>query len=220
MGLREKRIAASDEYWHNRAELFSGAYSTKELLLLPSKLFLRRRMEIVSRFIQPDRNAVALDAGCGSGELSTQLAGNYKQVIGIDYSQIMIDLARRSGAPANVEFHQADCAHMPIADNTADRIFSLGLLDYLPDLEAVLGEFRRVSKPSGRVVLTVPKTPSVFAPMRWASGIRGKWFRLPPLVNVLSRRQLEDAMRRHDVEILDVASLWTTMWIVHGKVSK
>ena len=166
--LREKRIAASDEYWHNRAELFSGAYSTKDLLLLPNKRFLRRRMEIVSRFIQHDPEAVALDAGCGSGELTTLLAGYYRRVIGVDYSQIMIDLARKSGPPANVEFHQADCAHMPVADGAADYIFSLGLLDYLPDLEAVLREFRRVSRPGGRVVLTVPKTPSLFAPMRWA----------------------------------------------------
>ena len=220
MGLREKRIAESDQYWHNQAELFSNAYSTKKLLLLPNKLFLRRRMEIVGRFISRDTNAVALDAGCGSGELATVLAGHYRRVIGVDYSQIMIDLAIKAGPPANVEFHQADCTNMPVAADTADRIFSLGLLDYLPDLDAVMKEFRRVAKHGGRVVVTMPKSPSLFAPMRWATGIRARFFKVPPIVNTLSRRELDALMARHGFKILDVTSVWTTMWIVHAEVTK
>lgn len=220
MGVREKRLAESDQYWHNQAELFSNAYSTKELLLLPNKLFLRRRMEIVGRFIRRDANAVALDAGCGSGELAAVLAGYYRQVIGVDYSQIMIDLAIKSGPPANVSFQQADCSKMPLPDSTADRIFSLGLLDYLPDLDAVMREFRRVAKPGGRIVVTMPKTPSLFAPMRWATGLRARFFKVPPIVNALSRRQLEELMARHGFKILDVTSVWTTMWIVHAEVTK
>lgn len=220
MSLRDDRVAASDEYWHNKADLFSGVYSAKELSMLPAKLFLRSRMDKIGRFIRRDENAVALDVGCGSGELAGVLAGYYKKVIGVDYSQIMIDLAHKSGAPANVEFHQADCTQMPLPDNAVDYIFSLGLLDYLPDLEAALREFRRVSAPGGRFVLTVPKKPSLFAPIRWATGIRGKLFKLPPLVNVLSRRQLEEVMASHGLKVVYCSSLWTTMWIVHGEVTK
>ena len=220
MGLRDERIAASEDYWHNKADLFSGAYSAKELLMLPAKRFLQRRMDKIGRFIRRDEEAVALDVGCGSGELASVLAGYYKKIIGVDYSQIMIDLALKSGAPANVEFHQADCTQMPLADNSVDCIFSLGLLDYLPNLDAALREFRRVSAPGGRFVVTVPKSPSLFAPIRWATGIRSKLFKLPPLVNVLSRRQLAEVMGRHGLKILDVSSLWTTMWIVHGEVTK
>lgn len=220
MDVREKRLAESDEYWHKQAQLFSNAYSTKELLLLPNKLFLRRRMEIVGRFIKRDTNAVALDAGCGSGELAAVLANYYQRVIGVDYSQIMIDLAHKSGPPANVEFHQADCTRMPVPDNTADRIFSLGLFDYLPDLDAVMKEFRRVAKPAGRVVVTMPKSPSLFAPMRWATGIRARFFKVPPIVNALSRPELEALMARHGFKILDVTAVWTTMWIVHAEVTK
>jgi ubiquinone/menaquinone biosynthesis C-methylase UbiE len=220
MGLRDKRISASDEYWHTQAELFSGAYSTRELLLRPNQLFLRQRMEVVARFIKPDASAVALDAGCGSGELATILSKYYKAVVGVDYSQIMIDLARGNAPPPNVEYRQADCAHLPMADDSIDYVFSLGLLDYLPDLDAVLQEFSRVSKDGARMVLTVPKTPSLFEPMRWSSAIRGKLFKIPPLVNVLSRQALESALARHGLQILDITSLWTTMWIVHVRAAK
>ena len=220
MGLREKRLSASDDYWHTKAELFSGAYSTRDLLLRPNKVFLRRRMEVVSRFIKPDPSAVALDAGCGSGELAALLSQYYTSVIGVDYSQIMIDLARKNSARANVEYRQADCAHLPLPDASVDYIFSLGLLDYLPDLDAVLKEFRRVSRPDARMVLTVPKTPSLFEPMRWSSAIRGTFFKIPPLVNILSRSAVEAALDRNGLAILDITALWTTMWIVHVSVKK
>jgi len=220
MGLREDRISASDEYWHTRAELFSGAYTTRDLLLRPNKVFLRRRMEVVSRFMAPDASAVALDAGCGSGELATILATYYKSVVGVDYSQIMIDLARKNSPPDNVEYQQADCAHLPLAADSVDYVFALGLLDYLPDLNAVLAEFRRVAKKHARMVLTIPKTPSLFEPLRWSSAIRSRLFKIPPLVNVLSRRALERALDRQGMKILDVTSLWTTMWIVHVSVTK
>lgn len=220
MGLREKRISASDEYWQTRAELFSAAYSKRDLLLRPAQVFLRRRMEAVSRYIKHDKSAVALDAGCGSGELARVLAQYYKTVVGVDYSQIMIDLARKNSPPNNVEYRQADCAHLPLADDSVDYVFSLGLLDYLPDLDAVLREFRRVSRNNARMVLTVPKTPSLFEPMRWSAAIRGRFFKLPPLVNVLSRGALEQSLGAHGMAILDIQSLWTAMWIVHVSVTK
>ena len=132
----------------------------------------------------------------------------------------MIDLAVKSGAATNVEFHQADCTKMPVADSTADRIFSLGLFDYLPDIDAALREFRRVVKPGGRIIVTIPKSPSLFAPMRWATGIRGKFFKVPPIVNALTRRQVDEAVTRHGLRIVDITSIWTTMWVIQVEANK
>ena len=219
MSVKDKRLAASDEYWHKRAELFSQAYSAKDLLLQPNKAFLRQRQVAIARYIPDDPAATVLDAGCGSGEFVAILAQRCKHVIGVDYSAIMIDLARKSSPPPNTEFHQADCANMPVADHSVDYLFSMGLLDYLPDLDAVLREFRRVSKPGAMVVFTVPKTPSIFEPFRWSAAVRGALFKIPPLVNILSRRRLDALLQGHDMTAVDVTSLWTTMWIVRARIN-
>ena len=76
MGLREKRISASDEYWHTKAELFSGAYSTRDLLLRPNQVFLRRRMEIVSRFITT--SAIVNCCGRGRGMAHQTFDGRHR----------------------------------------------------------------------------------------------------------------------------------------------
>jgi SAM-dependent methyltransferase len=100
----------------------------------------------------PTHGQRALDAGCGSGRHATVLAERFDQVIGIDISEPLINIAREPGAPANVRYDVCDL--MNFADPEGfDVVFSSTTLHHLNDLGAALLLLRAFVRPGGRVVL-------------------------------------------------------------------
>jgi ubiquinone/menaquinone biosynthesis C-methylase UbiE len=101
-----------------------------------------------------------LDAGCGTGYLAAGLRRARPDVVvlGADLSQGMLANARTAGAWPLV---QADAARLPVADASVDLVVARGVLHHLPDVTAALGEWRRVLRPGGAVVLVSEPTPTV-----------------------------------------------------------
>src|SRR5690348_1897730 len=100
------------------------------------------------------RGRRVLDAGCGPGLHAEQLAARGADVVGLDASQAMVDLARtRLGSRARVE--QADLnARLPLADEEFDMVVCALAIHYVDDRAATLREFHRVLRPGGRVVFS------------------------------------------------------------------
>lgn len=96
-----------------------------------------------------------LDVGCAAGHLSVALAERGAEVVGVDLSQGMVDVARRlSGGKA--KFERADVAE-PLAFETDafDLITASLVLHYIEDWAPTLAEFRRVLRPGGRLIFSV-----------------------------------------------------------------
>jgi tRNA G46 methylase TrmB len=70
MTSQEDDLTRSDKYWEEDAGTFSEIYTTRKALLVPNRLFLRRRFSIVQNFLKREANSVVLDIGCGSGEFT------------------------------------------------------------------------------------------------------------------------------------------------------
>lgn len=102
-----------------------------------------------------------LDAGCGAGPLTAALRDRGAVVTGFDLSPAMIDLARqRLGADADL--HVADLGGpLPFGDDAFDVVVASLCLHYLEDWAAPLAELRRVLRPGGRLVVSVPH-PSAY----------------------------------------------------------
>jgi arsenite methyltransferase len=103
--------------------------------------------------------AVVLDLGCGAGTdllIAAQMAGPEGHVIGVDMTPTMLDRARASademGLP-NVELHQSLIESLPLPDASVDVVISNGVIDLVPDKDAVFEEIDRVLRPGGRVQL-------------------------------------------------------------------
>jgi SAM-dependent methyltransferase len=105
----------------------------------------------LDRLALPAR-ARLLDAGCGSGRTLDDLAGR-GQVSGVDASPEAVALARRRG---HRDVRVADVASLPFADATFDLVTCLDVIEHTPDDRATLAELRRVTRPSGVLVVTVP----------------------------------------------------------------
>jgi SAM-dependent methyltransferase len=98
-----------------------------------------------------------LDLGCGAGTdllIAAQRTGPGGRVIGIDMTPTMLERARASAREmglANVELHESLIEALPVDDGSVDVVISNGVIDLVPDKDAVLDEIDRVLRPGGRL---------------------------------------------------------------------
>jgi ubiquinone/menaquinone biosynthesis C-methylase UbiE len=97
----------------------------------------------------------ALDAGCGTGFLSFELATRGHRVTGVDFAPAMLAEARRKAAQQNfpVRFAGADAEQLPFPAASFDLAVSRHVLWTLPHPEAAIDEWIRVLRPGGRLVV-------------------------------------------------------------------
>jgi len=102
---------------------------------------------------------VVLDLGCGAGTdllVAAQMVGPEGRAIGVDMTPAMLERARESSAAmglANVELHESLIESLPLPDGSVDVVISNGVIDLVPDKDAVFSELDRVLRPGGRLQL-------------------------------------------------------------------
>src|SRR3954464_9892296 len=130
----------------------------------------------------------ALDICCGTGDLALELRrriGPDGRVVGSDFSEPMLELARRKGGEESlpVEFGWADALDLPYGDASFDAVtIGFGARN-LADLEKGLSEMARVLRPGGRLVIL-----EITRPQREPlSSFYSLWFdRLVPVIGTLA----------------------------------
>jgi SAM-dependent methyltransferase len=104
-----------------------------------------------------DRGERVLDLGCGAGTdtlVAAQMVGPEGRVVGIDMTPEMLAKARAAttelGA-TNVELLEAEAERLPFSDASFEVVISNGVIDLIPDKDAVFAEIYRVLAPGGRI---------------------------------------------------------------------
>jgi SAM-dependent methyltransferase len=97
-------------------------------------------------------SARVLDAGCGSGRTLQELTG-YGEVSGIELDPDAAEVAAAKGC-GDVRVGRLE--ELPWADETFDLITCLDVIEHTPDDRVTLTELRRVCKPGGWLLVTVP----------------------------------------------------------------
>jgi arsenite methyltransferase len=98
-----------------------------------------------------------LDLGSGAGTdslVAAQMVGERGHVTGIDMTPAMLAKARGAAAEVratNVEFLEGEAEALPFPDETFDVVISNGVIDLIPDKDAVFAELNRVLAPGGRI---------------------------------------------------------------------
>lgn len=102
-------------------------------------------------------NVLDLGSGAGTDSLvAAQMVGPQGRVVGIDMTAEMVAKARASArtmGATNVEFLDGEAERLPFAEESFDVIISNGVIDLIPDKDAVFAELYRVLRPGGRLQL-------------------------------------------------------------------
>ena len=95
---------------------------------------------------------VALDAACGTGRHSAHLSATGWTVIGVDQSEPMLARARTKAPSAR--FEVGSLTSLPVDDESVDVVVCALALTHLTSLDTAVGDFARVVRTGGRVVLS------------------------------------------------------------------
>lgn len=99
-----------------------------------------------------------LDAGCGSGRTLDELS-DYGDAWGVDLSREAVNATRARGHEASL----AEVEDLPFPDASFDLVTCLDVIEHTPDDRRTLSELRRVTRPGGALVVTVPAHPSLWS---------------------------------------------------------
>lgn len=131
----------------------------------------RKRVETVFEWIQPTDSMTILDLPCGRGFYLKMLRhATRSRLVGADLDPFVLRLARANvaGLPG-ISLHHASAYALPYADATFDAVILSELLEHLDDDVAALREVKRVLRPGGVAVITVPNAdyPFLWDPLNW-----------------------------------------------------
>jgi trans-aconitate methyltransferase len=104
----------------------------------------------VLELLAPRPGERILDLGCGTGQLTSQIASRGAEVLGLDLSLGMIDEARKK-FPA-LRFEAGDARSLKFADEF-EAVFSNAALHWIPEAERVVSGVARALRPGGRFVV-------------------------------------------------------------------
>jgi SAM-dependent methyltransferase len=127
--------------------------------LIPGEVDVDLLNEHFARYafaVRLSRGKRVLDAGCGAGYGSAELAGVAGRVTAMDIAPEAIAFARAHYAAPNLTFEQASCTALPYADAAFDLVVAFEVIEHLEDWRGFLREARRVLANSGQLIVSTP----------------------------------------------------------------
>lgn len=129
---------------------------------------LKRRVKEVLRSLDIKTKETVLDCGCGEGLYLMAMSGIFPDaaINGFDIDTSSMEVAKKHLEKANpdrefsnrvnVDFKIGNICDMPYEDNYFDKICCSEVLEHVEDDRKALNELRRILKPGGKLVVTVP----------------------------------------------------------------
>ncbi len=108
----------------------------------------------------PQKAKTVVDLGCGTGGVLEELLPKAKEVIGVDGSARMLELARRRFSEnstkdiSNISLRIGELDHLPLKDNEADFACINLVLHHVTDPKLVLHEIKRILQKDGSLLVT------------------------------------------------------------------
>jgi 2-polyprenyl-3-methyl-5-hydroxy-6-metoxy-1,4-benzoquinol methylase len=149
--LMEDRIAR--EIQHGR---FLAAHGAGEIWNWESpagKLRWARRVKMLSKHLGPGMSV--LELGCGTGYFTRELARSGADIVAIDVSPELLEIARSNCSAPNVRYEIQNAYRLSYPDAAFDSVVGSSVLHHL-EVEAALREIYRVLKPGGTIYFTEP----------------------------------------------------------------
>lgn len=114
----------------------------------------RKKREIIEASMAADSGDAILEVGCGHGLHAQSYALKYDYT-GIDISESLVETTRQR-VHESAMVRQGDARNLTFPDDSFRSVVGTAVLHHMPDPEAALHEWLRVTKPGGSVTLCEP----------------------------------------------------------------
>ena len=139
--------------------------------------------KLILELLKPERGEKLLDAGCGTGVFTLDYLAAGSEVIGLDISRPMLDLAGQKTMGSPFYPVQGDMLRLPFRDDYFAKTVSVTALEFIADARAAVDELFRVTRPGGCVVIATLNSLSPWAARRRAKTrehiLQSAFFRTP-----------------------------------------
>ena len=112
-----------------------------------------RRVKMLSEHLGPGMSV--LELGCGAGYFTRELACSGAEVVAIDVSPDLLEIARTNCSAPNVRYQIQNAYELSYPDAVFDSVVGSSVLHHL-EIEKAVREIYRVLKPGGRISFTEP----------------------------------------------------------------
>jgi ubiquinone/menaquinone biosynthesis C-methylase UbiE len=131
----------------------------KKSFFSPERKYIERDKDIFN-LLNPQKNDILLELGCSDGTTSYKLSKFVKKVIGIDFAEEAIVIAKKENNAENIEYNIANATNLNfLRDNSIDKIAAVDFFEHIDDdiLKKVLKESYRVLKVGGAIAIYTPQ---------------------------------------------------------------
>lgn len=125
-----------------------------------------QRAEAIYRILKKHNIHRVLDVGCGLGKVTVYLAEKGLDIIGIDISPRMIDLAKKKAREhqVSIDFQAAELNQF-LTTKQFDGVLFAGVLEHIENEEQMMRDAQRVLKESGKIIIfDIPLFPWLYHP--------------------------------------------------------
>ena len=147
----QKRIAK--EIQHGRFLAQHGAGEIWNWESPAGKLRWARRVKMLSGHLQP--GMTVLELGCGTGTFTWELSRSGAEVVAIDVSPELLEIASTNRSAPNIHYQIQNAYALSYSENSFDSVVGSSVLHHLEIKEALPGMYR-VLKPGGTIYFTEP----------------------------------------------------------------
>lgn len=121
------------------------------------------------------KNDIVLDVGCGNGSSSIECSKKCKKTIGFDYNEHSVKIAKRRVKDlglknVNIIKHNAEKT-FPFNNDQFNKVIFLDTLEHLNKRKFVLSEIKRIMKPDGILILSIPNVDTLWKRLQMRVGM-------------------------------------------------
>ncbi len=145
----ERKREYNEQHFSEAASRYD--FATRAMSLGRNIVWKRQLVAALPQFPSP----VCVDLACGTGDITFLLAEKYPagQIVGIDLTEPMLELARKRCDSDNIEFVRQDMAETDFPDESVDIVTGGYAVRNAAELHQAFMEINRILKPGGFVAL-------------------------------------------------------------------
>lgn len=125
----------------------------------PIRFIERERLAIIRRMVGPHRGLDVVEIGSGGGHVLRMFPE--ARLTAVDVSSVFLDTARRNLRGYDARFLKGELSSLALPSASFDRVICTEVLEHTEDPAAILAEIRRILRPGGLAVITVPNDPLI-----------------------------------------------------------